>query len=207
MVPLMRPRVVGAREAEILDAAVRVLADVGYDRLTMDHVAAEAHASKATLYRRWSSKAQLVVDAASRAKGLTVVEPPRTGSLRGDLLALFCGPGGVTQELPMSVLAGLMTALHTDPEFSAAWRERVLEPRLALVRNIFAAAVERGEVDPRLDVTLLSTVLPSMCSFHSTVLGRHIDIDFVARIVDQVVLRAAVPTPTHDTSRNGRDSS
>ena len=58
-----RPRVEGDRELEILDATLEVLADVGYDRLTMDAVAARAKASKATLYRRWNDKASLVVDA------------------------------------------------------------------------------------------------------------------------------------------------
>jgi len=58
-----RPRVEGERESEILDAALVLLCRVGYDRLTMDAVAAEAKASKATLYRRWSSKQSIVVDA------------------------------------------------------------------------------------------------------------------------------------------------
>ena len=53
----LRPRVEGDREQEILDAALEVLGEVGYDRLTMDAVAQRAKASKATLYRRWNSKA------------------------------------------------------------------------------------------------------------------------------------------------------
>ena len=79
-----RPRVEGLREQEILDAALVVLADVGYDRLTMDAVAHRAKASKATLYRRWSSKATLVVEALARTKGTPPV--PDTGDLRSDLL-------------------------------------------------------------------------------------------------------------------------
>src|SRR3954470_6760096 len=63
--PRQRPRVEGGREEEILDATVTVLAELGYDRLTMDAVATAAKASKATLYRRWSTKAELVVDAIS----------------------------------------------------------------------------------------------------------------------------------------------
>ena len=58
-----RPRVEGVREAEILEAALEVLAEVGYDRFTMDAVALRAKASKATLYRRWNGKVQLVIDA------------------------------------------------------------------------------------------------------------------------------------------------
>ena len=66
--PGHRPRVEGERESEILDAALDLLARVGYDRMTMDAVAAEAKASKATLYRRWSTKSALVVDAILRSK-------------------------------------------------------------------------------------------------------------------------------------------
>src|SRR5581483_10849004 len=78
------------RDAAILDATLRILGDVGYDRLTIDAVATEARASKATVYRRWPGKAALVVDAIQSlnpyAAG-TGGEPPDTGSLRGDLLA------------------------------------------------------------------------------------------------------------------------
>jgi len=205
-----RPRVTGDREDEILEATVRVLADVGYDRLTMDQVAAEAHASKATLYRRWDDKASLVVDAVSRAKGLPEAAPPDTGSLRGDLLAVFCGPAGVTQRLPMSVQAGLLTALHTDAALSAAWRERFLAPRMAVATDIFRRARDRGEVAPDADLDVLQTVLPSMCAFRQTVLGHDVDAEFVASVVDTVVLPAARPpapptsaTPTPATSTPG----
>ena len=79
-----RPRVEGEREDEILDATVTLLMEVGYDRLTMDAVAKEAHASKATLYRRWETKASLVVEALVRAKSAPHVADHDTGSLRTD---------------------------------------------------------------------------------------------------------------------------
>ena len=63
-----RPRIEGDREAEILDATVALLASAGYERLTMDAVATAAKASKATLYRRWSTKADLVIDAFERGR-------------------------------------------------------------------------------------------------------------------------------------------
>lgn len=191
---IKRPRVEGDREAEVLDAAVTVLAEVGYDRLTMDLVAAEARASKATLYRRWSSKAELVVDAVSRAKGLPDPDPRDTGTLRGDLLSLACGPCGQARELSMSVLGGLLTALQTDPELSAAWRERFLAPRMSVTRSILARAVARGEVRPDLDLELVATVLPAMCAFRCTVEGGTVDESFVTRVLDQVILPAARPT-------------
>jgi len=201
MTPAQRPRVEGDREEEIFAATVRVLAEVGYDRLTMDQVAAEARASKATLYRRWDGKAALVVDAVTRAKGLPDPTVPDTGALRGDLVGLFCGPAGVTERLPMSVLGGLLTALHTDEDLSAAWRERFLAPRMAVSHEVFRRAQERGEVSPDADLEVLGTVLPSMCAFHGTVLGRHVDEEFVARVIDEVLLPAIrrPDTATSDT--------
>ncbi len=92
-----RPRVEGEREQEILEATLDVLADVGYDRLTMDAVASAARASKATLYRRWETKASLVLEAVLAQKG-PIGEAPDTGTLRGDLIASYCGHGGLADE-------------------------------------------------------------------------------------------------------------
>src|SRR3954451_6745077 len=108
-----RPRIEGVREQEILDAAIDVLADVGYDRLTMDAVAHRAKASKATLYRRWNSKATLGVEALARAKGVPAC--PDTGDLRTDLLETFCGLGGLTDHDAPSTLGAVLTAVSTDP--------------------------------------------------------------------------------------------
>src|SRR3954467_1290919 len=79
------------RDAEILDAALEVLAETGYDGMTIDMVAARAKAGKATLYRRWASKSDLVIDAVGcMKKGVYDLDNlPDTGSLRGDLLALI----------------------------------------------------------------------------------------------------------------------
>ena len=84
-----RPRIEGEREVAIFDATLRLLATSGYDRLTMDAVAADAKASKATLYRRWQTKADLVVDSLVWLKSCMPHDIPDTGSLRGDVLALL----------------------------------------------------------------------------------------------------------------------
>jgi AcrR family transcriptional regulator len=80
-----------SRDAETIDAALEVLAEVGYAGLTMDAVAARAKAGKATVYRRWPSKAELVVEAITRMNRTQVdlEQPLDTGTLRGDLLGLY----------------------------------------------------------------------------------------------------------------------
>ncbi|TWD79711.1 TetR family transcriptional regulator [Kribbella amoyensis] len=185
-----RPRVEGGREEEILAATVDVLVELGYDRLTMDAVATAAKASKATLYRRWSSKAELVVDSISRAKGCPVPDDVDTGSLRGDLIALSCDQGGF-DELPMSVMAGLLTALHRDADLQEAFRERFLAPRLEVMSRVYERAAERGELAPGTDVELLAQTLPAVVVHRAFVLGIEPTEDLILRVIDHVILPAA----------------
>jgi AcrR family transcriptional regulator len=189
--PRQRPRVEGGREDEILDATVEVVAELGYDRLTMDAVATAAKASKATLYRRWSTKAELVVDAISRAKGCPVPDYIDTGSLRGDLISLSCEEGGFTSEMPMSVMAGLLTALHRDADLQNAFKERFLAPRLAVVAQVYERAVRRGEIAADVDIELLSQTLPAVIIHHAFILGLEPTEDLILRVIDNVILPAA----------------
>ena len=78
----------------ILDAAIDILAETGYDRMTMDMVATRAKTGKATIYRRWSSKARLVRDAlvSMSSQSVELKKLPDTGTLKGDLLASLTRP-------------------------------------------------------------------------------------------------------------------
>src|SRR3954447_26431222 len=146
----VRPRIEGDREQQILDAALEVLAEVGYDRLTMDAVAQRAKASKATLYRRWNSKATLVVEALARSKALPVTPDP--GDLRTDLVTAFCGMGGLTDHDTTATFGAVITAVSTDTEFAAEFRRQVVAPKAQLTRTVFQRARERGEVRDDLDL-------------------------------------------------------
>ena len=185
-----RPRIEGAREGEILDATLALLADQGYDRLTMDAVAAASHASKATLYRRWSTKALLVVDAVSRAKDCHQPDTPDTGTLRGDLLAMGCASGGLTDKVPMAVFAAVLTALHRDRGFAKAFEEQFLTPRRARARVVFERAKSRGEIVGDVDLDLLSGVLPAIALHEAFVIGRQPTRAFIEQVLDQVVIPA-----------------
>src|SRR3954463_10749511 len=129
MTPIERPRVEGDREQQIFQATLEVLAEVGYDRLTMDAVAARAKASKATLYRRWTNKVSLVIEALQHSKGPT--ELPDTGSLRGDLMGVFCGVGGLVDPDTVARFASVLTAIARDREFAEAFRRDVVGPKVA----------------------------------------------------------------------------
>jgi AcrR family transcriptional regulator len=133
-----RPRVEGGREEEILDATVAVVAEMGYDRLTMDAVATAAKASKATLYRRWTTKAELVVDAISRAKGCPIPEDVDTGSLRGDLISMSVWRRRLHRR---AADVGDRRSAHRPaprPELQKAFQERFLAPRQHVVATVYA---------------------------------------------------------------------
>ncbi len=190
-----RPRVEGDRETEILDATLALLASSGYDRLTMDAVATAAKASKATLYRRWTTKAELVVDALLRAKGAPQVLDTDTGTLRGDLMAAACAEGGLTDKRPLAVMASVITALHHDDEFTEAFHERFLAPKVAATRAIYERARERGEIPPDVDLDLITPVLGAIIMHRVFVLSEPVDDATVARILDQIVIPAATHKP------------
>ena len=189
---LQRPRVEGDREREILAATLAILTEVGYDRLTMDAVAARAKASKATLYRRWSTKANLVIDALMLDQGPH--ELPDTGSLRGDLQAQFCGLGGLDDPETVARFSAVITAITRDPEFAEAFRRDVITPKLDASKQIWARAKARGEVREDVDLELLEPALAGIVLHRVFVMGQLPDEDLITRVIDQIILPAATPT-------------
>jgi AcrR family transcriptional regulator len=194
-----RPRVEGDREQEILDAALEVLGEVGYDRLTMDAVAHRAKASKATLYRRWNSKATLVVESLARMKTTPAI--PDTGDLRSDLLAAFCGHGGLTDHDTTSTFGAVVTAVSTDPEFAAEFRKQVVAPKALVSRTVFERARDRGELRADLDLDIAVPALAGIVLHRVFVLGEQPEQALIERAIDQIILPAVRPQAA-DPSRS-----
>ncbi len=200
-----RPRIEGDREQEILAATLDVLADVGYDRLTMDAVATQSRASKATLYRRWNGKVSLIIDALLSQKGQPTV--PDTGTLRAELLEFFCGMGGLTDRRQMAVLGSVITAISRDEEFATAFRERFIGPKVAAARLIFERAIERGEIRADVDLDIVTAALPGIVLHRQFILGEAPDKDLIARVVDQIILPAVLTRhPFPNGSNNDKES-
>jgi len=174
-----------AREQAILDAALELVMEVGYDRLSMDALAERAHASKATIYRRWSGKAQVVVEAIRRRKhGQHVV--PDTGSLRQDLLETL---GGMCLSLDGdgALVTGVMSAMRTDPELSGLMRAQVLDGD-SPVDVVIARAVARGELPPGSTGTLVNEVAPALVMARLVFRDEPLDEAFTVHLVDDVIL-------------------
>jgi AcrR family transcriptional regulator len=181
-----------ARDPEILGAALEVLAETGYDGMTIDMVAARARAGKATLYRRWPSKAELVIDAvACMKKGdFDLANLPDTGTLRGDLLAMIKPHTIEDGERKLQVIAGLMSMLSRDPGLADAVNAAIVEPRAAVHRILMRRAADRGEISPDADIETLSLVTPSMAAYRVLILRKPVDRTFLITLIDGVLLPA-----------------
>ncbi|GAW47981.1 MULTISPECIES: TetR/AcrR family transcriptional regulator [unclassified Nocardioides] len=188
-----RRHVEGDREQEIRDATLEVLAESGYDRLTMDAVATKAKASKATLYRRWSSKEGLVIDAVEHMRH--AADLPDTGALRDDLQALSCGVGGLADTTTVSTFAGVLTALARDPDFAEAFRRDFVGPKVATSRQLWERAQERGEVHAAVDLDLFESALAGIVLHRMFVTGDVPDPHTIARVIDQIIMPAASGGP------------
>jgi AcrR family transcriptional regulator len=189
-----RPRVEGEREREILEAALETLADHGYDRFSFDLVAGAAKASKATLYRRWPAKVDLVVDALQLMTGVDADRYPDTGSLRGDLIAQACAKGGLSDERAIGVFASLLNAMHRDPELHQAIVTRLIEPKMAASTETFRAAQRRGEIGKDADLELLARILPALSIHEAMLTGPGMSQERLITLVDSVVLPACAAT-------------
>lgn len=180
-----------SRDPEILDAAIEVLAETGYEGMTIEMVAARAKAGKATLYRRWPSKAELVLDAVACMKQGDVEAPlPDTGTLRGDLVALIKPRSIAEAEKKLQIMAGLASMLSRSPELADTAYATLVEPRARVNRLLFQRAVDRGEITGEHDLETLSVVSASMASYRLMLLRKPVDREFLLSIIDGVILPA-----------------
>lgn len=158
------------REAELLAVTLQLLQEHGYDQLTIDAVAGAAHASKATVYRRWPSKAELVL--AAFIEGVReVAVAPNTGTLRGDLINLgeVCGEHGRQHA---STIRAVMVEVSRHPALNDALQEQFLKQRKALIQHVLQQAVDRGEITQDVITDELWDLLPGYLIFRSIIPDR-----------------------------------
>jgi AcrR family transcriptional regulator len=189
-----RPRDARA-DAAILDATLDLVAEAGLAGLTIDAVAARAACGKATIYRRWSSKEELVLDAWMSC----VVQPdlPDTGTLRGDLEALYAqtilafGTGPLGRLLPQMVAAA---RTHDD---LAEVHQRFVATRRQPGLTVLSRAQERGELPPGTDLDVVHDCIVGPIFYRILLSGGRVDATVLGQVLDVVLagITAARETP------------
>ncbi|MFI7616547.1 TetR/AcrR family transcriptional regulator [Nonomuraea terrae] len=172
----MAPR----KQQEIFDATLRLVAEKGYDGLTVEGVAERSGVNKTTIYRWWPSKAALLGAALVEADVLGF-EPPDTGSLRGDLVALVDGVRRLLTEPPASDIAvAALAAAVRHPELDG---RRFFADRFAREREVFDRAVRRGELKASADPMLIVDLLAGAVWMRAVLRGLPVPDDFPAEAV------------------------
>ena len=177
-----RPRDQRASQA-IIDAALRQLADVGYARVSMESVAGEAGVARATIYRRYRDKADLIT-AAIAANSATHLASRPSEDPRSDLIAYLIEFNDRFAEGGLEVV-GALIASREEPAALAMHRQRVVEPRLGYTRSLLARAVELGQLGPDADLDLAVQMLAGSV-FTRRVSGERPTPNWAERSVDTI---------------------
>ena len=185
------------RETELLEVTLQLLQEHGYDRLTLDAVAARARASKATVYRRWPSKAELVLAAFIEGCRQIAVHPD-TGTLRGDLLQLGRVISQQSHE-QAGIIRAVLVEISRHPALHDAMQSEFLDQRKALLHEVLRDAVLRGEIDAAAISDELWDLLPGYLIFRSIMPNRPPTEQTVEALIDEVI----IPSLTRHRKANG----
>lgn len=182
-------------DAAILGAALTLVAEVGFDRMSIEEVARRASTAKTSVYRRWPSKDALVLSAV-RFYMRETPEPrgsgpaDDTGSLRGDLLAHARRLAARLTRERVAIFAGLLVAMRANPTLADAVRGQLIEAEIGVVQLLLQRAVKRGELREDRPAALLAMLLPAVLFTRLLVLDAPLDDQFLTRLVDQVLVPA-----------------
>ena len=185
------------RETELLEVTLQLLQEHGYDRLTLDAVAARARASKATVYRRWPSKAELVLAAFIEGCRQIAVHPD-TGTLRGDLMQLGRVISQQSHE-QAGIIRAVLVEISRHPALHDAMQSEFLDQRKALLHEVLRDAVLRGEIDAAAISDELWDLLPGYLIFRSIMPNRPPTEQTVEALIDEVI----IPSLTRHRKGNG----
>lgn len=185
-----RPRSV-ERDDAILEAAARLLGELGYSRMSMEAVAAAAGVSKPTLYLRYAGKADLVAAAFERLR--IGGAPALSGDLRADLVAQLRHLRLVFERVGMSMVGVCLAEADHLPDLIARLRTRSLEPGRALMRDALAAAQARGAVAADADIeTAIETAVGAYYARYLA--GQPFDAGWEERVADATLRSLGSPS-------------
>lgn len=180
-----RPRSDEAHQ-RILAAAYELINQIGFNELTMEAIAARAEVGKPTIYRRWSSKAHLVMEAF-----LAAINPeltfPDSGSVKEDIRLQMQQLVRVLLSPPGQIIAMLIGGGQTDAELMAAFRDNWLLPRRQAASQVFKRGIELGELRSDVDIEVAIDALYSPLFYRLLLRHAPLSSEFVDELVDVVM--------------------
>ena len=176
-----------SRDGVIRAAILRLLGEVGYGALTMDAVASEAGVGKATIYRRWRTKEELVVDTVSE---LSAVEAdlPDSGSVEGDLRAVLHALVGMVNSPTGAATQALLSSMQHQPALAQAFRKGPMAVWRTTFDQVWERGEQRGELEPGLSGSLTAEAIGAPLVQRWLVNGEPVDAAFADAVVDEVAL-------------------
>jgi AcrR family transcriptional regulator len=178
------------RRDAILQATTELVAEGGLDGFSMDDVAARARVGKATIYRHWRSRGELLVELCSASTNPVPI--PDNGNVRADLIefldhlrAHLASPTGGP------VIAALIEGAERDPDLRRV-RAAASRQRRQVVRTVIERAQTRGELDATVDAGLVAEIVVAPLFYRRFVSRGPIDSAFIIAVVD-TVLRGTLP--------------
>jgi AcrR family transcriptional regulator len=171
----------------ILDSAIDLLAERGFDGMSVEAIAMHAGVGKATVYRRWASKEQIVVAAIERF--VHDIQLLDTGSLRSDLVGLLSDAGRAYLSPQGRLLPALASAMDRHPTLAQTVRTSFLEPRRKAVLKVLERARERGEIGTGADLDFIHDLLVGPFVYRRLFTGGPIDEILTGQLLD-VAIRA-----------------
>ena len=176
-----------SRDGVIRDAILRLLGEVGYGALTMDAVAAEAGVGKATIYRRWRTKQDLVVDTVS-VMTQAIATPVDTGSLEGDVRAivhrmvdLINGPVG-------TAIRSLLPAMEHQPVLREAYRNGPMAAWSDSYERMWAQSEARGEVPAGMHWSVPAEATTALLVQKWLLLGEEVTHEYADKTLEELIL-------------------
>ena len=177
-----RPRSYAAHR-RILEATRELLAEEGFSRLRLEHVAARAGVGKATIYRRWSSKEALCQELLAELAG-PHVNVADVGDTRAELLASVVNPLRALTDTPFGrVIRGLLSQIAVNPTLGDPFRATVVRTRREEIGRLIARGVERGDLRPDADPEIATELLVGPVYFR-LMFGGELDLAFAEGVVD-----------------------
>lgn len=183
------PRIARSKAA-ILDSAVGLLLGGGVHDTTVDAIADRARVSKATIYRHWSSRQELVIEALGQLK--PEIEIPDTGSLRTDLQQLANDLVAHLASPAAAAFSSLAGAAEHDAQL-AALRQEFIAARRHPIQVVVEAAIGRGELPADLDTDLFVAMVAGPLFYRRVVQGRRVPPHWADAVVEVALLAAATP--------------